>query len=284
MNKQLVKKLFTGVSTLAASLVGLTAHAQPPNTPQLTTSLATSLHRDASPTLESSIVLNSAMQTWSSADYERRPQYVTNFRYSTPISVNQPRLLDMAQGIADRYQMRLVFMAPEDFRLEGPITLMGKTVEQDAELLGRALGAKSPVIVEVSGAERVLRVVPRGMGDRDIARLRNPLPNDPILALEKSSQALPQGMSAGTAMPAALTLVVRQGEPLESAVSRFVRTQGYTLHWRVESGFESKSLVTVDGSSMIDVLNQVLPPLGLKVVVDTEDKIVLVRPGHNGVQ
>lgn len=280
MKKTSVKNLIACASAAAASLISAGAHAQQSSI-ELTSHLR-SENAQMEVTAESSRL--SAMQTWSSADYERRPHYVTNFRYSSPISVNRPRLLDMAQGIADRYQMRLVFMAPEDYRIEGPLTLMGKTLEQDAELLGRALGQGSPVVVEVSGTDRVLRVVPRGMADRDIQRMRNPLPNDPVLALEKSKEVLPEGIGAGTAMPAALTLVIRAGEPLESAISRFVRTQGYTLQWNVKSGFDARSLLTVDGSSLVDVLSQVLSPLGMAADIDTTDKVVIVRPGHNGVQ
>lgn len=225
-------------------------------------------------------------QTWSSPDYARRPSYTTNFRYSTPIAVNKPLARDLAQGIADKYSLRLVYMGPDDLRIDGPVTLMGKSVEQDSELLGRALGGSSPVVVEVDPRDRILKVVPRGMTDRDIARMRNPLPNDPILALDRSSAKAQAAARAAVDIPSivpSLTFVVRKGEPLESAISRFARTQGYSLDWRVKRGFESKSLITIDGSSMVEILRQVLPGLGLEADVDAIDHVVIVRPKNPGL-
>lgn len=226
--------------------------------------------------------LTAVAQTWSSPDYARRPSYTTNFRYSTPIAVNKPLARDMAQGIADKYALRLVYMGPDDLRIDGPITLLGKTAEQDSELFARALGGNSPVVVEVDPRDRLLKVVPRGMSDRDIARMRNPLPNDPILALDRSVSALKPLPGANGPVPAVLTLVVRQGEPLESAVSRFARTQGFALQWRVKSKYESKTVVTIDGTSVPDVLRQLLPPLGLKPEIDDIDHVIVVTPQYPG--
>lgn len=219
-------------------------------------------------------------QTWSSPDYARRPSYTTNFRYSTPISVNKPLARDIAQGIADKFALRLVYMGPEDLRIEGPVTLLGKTAEQDSELFARALGGGSPVVVEISAHDRALKVVPRGMADRDIARMRNPLPNDPILALNRSGEP---AAGPGELPFAVLTLVVREREPLENAISRFARTQGLRLDWRVNTEFKAKSLITRDGTSVVDVLRQILPGLGLQANVDYTDRVIVVTPKNPGM-
>lgn len=78
--------------------------------------------------------------------------------YDKPTAFSKPNVKDMAQGIANRFNMRLLWAAPNESLL-GPITLFGNSVSEDVYLLKKALGVYSTVAVELSEQNNIISVV-----------------------------------------------------------------------------------------------------------------------------
>lgn len=232
-----------------------------------------------------------------------------DFRYTMPVAVNKPSARSVAQAIANRYGLRMVFATPE-FHLKGPVTLLAESAEQDALLLQRAIGRFGPAVIEVSGAEKVLRVLPRAgapvvmasansRASGEGAALTHPVA--PVAATVATTAAVlaSSGASHSTAIEpgatrsdpiapvataqaaeaAPLSLTLNEAEPLEDALVRFTREHGYTLEWKVTGGFEANRAMTFRGNSVAQVLSAVLPTLGLSADIYTRDKHIVVRPG-----
>ncbi len=221
----------------------------------------------------------------------------SEFSYTQPVALNRPAARKVAQSIANKYNMRLVWAAHE-FNLQGPVTLLARNAEEDARLLEKAIGVYGPVVIEVAANEKVIRVLPRAL-----ARTGQPAtavavlptasigasadaatPAVEILAAAPAPTPLPEkaNTAASTPKPAApkLVLSLAEKEPLEDALVRFTRSQGYTLEWKVEGGFEANRAMAFEGESLVQVLSQMLPPLGVSADVYTRDKHIVVRPGE----
>jgi len=80
-----------------------------------------------------------------------------DFEYQAPVALNKPQARVVAQGIANRFHLRLVWLAP-DIQLRGPVTLLGRSVDEDVTLLQKALGLYAPVAFEVPTGQGVLAV------------------------------------------------------------------------------------------------------------------------------
>lgn len=218
------------------------------------------------------------------------PKYASTqeFRYTGPISLNRPNVRTVAQAIANRFNLRLVYAAPEQLALKGPVTLLAESPEQDALLLQKAVGAYGPVVLEVSIPEKVLRVLPRGLSGEALAaaRARGVDAHKELLAAAdaQSEGASAPETTASSKEPVAiarpqLAMTLREREPLEDALVRFTRAQGYTLEWKVSGGFEANRTMNFTGHTVAEVLSQVLPKLGLSADIYTRDKHIIVRPG-----
>jgi hypothetical protein len=198
-----------------------------------------------------------------------------DFRYSASVALNKPSARTVAQAIANRFNLRLVFAMPE-FKLKGPVTLLAESAEQDVMLLQKAIGRFGPAVLEVSAAENVLRVVPRHGAPMLI---EEPVLQATAASVVAGGQAVPAGAEpAKESVPAPLVLTLNEAEPLEDALARFARAQGYTLEWKVDGGFEASRAMHFSGSSVAQVLSEVLPNLGLSADVYTRDKHIVVRP------
>lgn len=232
----------------------------------------------------------------------------TDFRYTKPVTLNKPSARTVAQAIANRFNLRLVWAAAE-LRLRGPVTLLADSPEQDAQLLQKALGVFSPVAVEVSLHEKVLRVVPRELAGRPLAAeqlaatLASPAMGSPAdssagsgslldeierpTAVDTASNAAlaTSGKPAPVVVPRVLTRApklvfnIADKEPLEDALVRFSRSQGFTLEWKVAGGFEANRAMHFEGSSLAELLSQLLPKMGLSADIYTHEKHIVVRPG-----
>lgn len=238
------------------------------------------------------------------------------FSYTQPVALNRPAARKVAQSIANKYNMRLVWASPE-FNLRGPVTLLARSAEEDARLLQKAIGAYGPVVLEVSAAERVIRAMPRalahtGQGASQVilaatapttaepagsvvvasstaSGVPNPVVTDvlqeilpPTLAAETAGliQKANNAISTDKSSVPKIVLTLTEKEPLEDALVRFARAQGFTLEWKVEGGFEANRSMAFEGESMVQVLSQMLPPLGISADVYTRDKHIVVRPGE----
>jgi len=255
------------------------------------------------------------------------------FTYSGPVALNRPTARKVAQAIADRFDMRLVYAA-EEFTLPGPVTLLADSASQDAQLLERAIGRFGPVVLEVDAGQKIVRVMPRNASPQLLAEIRSrrpviaapivrtpaahtpvaaarpvlapsvvapvaapvvvapvtapaasvavePIPPSrigaPMLAHVQQASAEASPM-AKPAADTALTLDVAAKQPLEDAVARLARTQGYTVEWKVSGGFDANRAMSFTGRSLRDVLVQVLPKLGLSADINTREKHIVVRP------
>lgn len=104
-----------------------------------------------------------------------------DFAYTKPIGLNKPDARKVAQGIASRFHLRLVWAAPE-VQLRGSVTLLGASAEEDMTLLGKALGHFSPVRMEIPTGQGILLVVSKTGVYPDIAT--NSFPTDSRLAAQ----------------------------------------------------------------------------------------------------
>jgi hypothetical protein len=255
------------------------------------------------------------------------------FTYSGPVALNRPTARKVAQAIADRFNMRLVYAADE-FTLPGPVTLLAESASQDAQLLERAIGRFGPAVLEVDTSLKIVRVVPRNASPQLLADIRSrrpvivapvvrtpapvvvaaapavaapvtvapaatpsvpkvpvvtpaaPVAAEPIPASRIGAPMLTRVQEANAeaapmAKPAAdtaLTLDIAAKQPLEDAVARLARTQGYTVEWKVSGGFDANRSMSFTGRSLRDVLVQVLPKLGLSADINTREKHIVVRP------
>lgn len=229
------------------------------------------------------------------------------FRYTEAAAAHQPGVRAVAQAIANRFGMRLVYMA-EDFKLKGPVTLLAESAEQDARLLERAIGVFSPVVIEVARSDGALRVYPKNLTAAQAALLMaanapatliaqpgEPVPAvvsvQPVVATSAPAEqpavstvvavdapaALPVAPNPVPAVSAPLVLRIAENSPLEDALFKFARDNGYTFEWKVAGGFESSGVLTYEGRSMAEVLGQVVPKLGLSADIYTRDKHIVVR-------
>ncbi len=239
-------------------------------------------------------------QEAAAAKNPAKPASTTEFSYTQPVALNKPRARQVAQAIATKFNLRLVWAAPE-LQLQGPVTLLARTAAEDARLLQKALGVFSPVVLELSTSERVLRALPRELAGRpsseqvilaaaaghDRNSTAEPALTAPPAAAVAQAAVDPQGprdaaaSSTAAVTPAPkLSLTLAEKEPLEDALVRFARTQGYTLEWRVEGGYEANRAMSFEGETLAQVLAQMLPPLGVSADIYTRDKHIVVRPGE----
>ena len=85
-----------------------------------------------------------------------RPAASDDFSYQAPVALNKPSARVVAQAIANRFGLRLVWQAPESIGLKGPVTLFAQDAAQDVQLLSRALGYFSPIKLAVKGTDLVV--------------------------------------------------------------------------------------------------------------------------------
>lgn len=219
-----------------------------------------------------------------------------DFTYTAPVALNKAPAKTVAQAIATRFNLRLVWIAP-DIRMQGPVTLLAQSAEQDLELLRKALGRFAPVSLEISPIGD-LRVV-----SKDASYVHNHMASAAkAAAVLSQAEELKQaelrtenskpgkaGVSRTTSVEGAsharvsaapaLKLVVEAGETLENVLKNFLGTQGYTHEWLVSGGFEANRRLSFEGDNLTEVLSQALPPLGISADIYTTDKHIVIRPG-----
>lgn len=83
------------------------------------------------------------------------------------------------------------------------------------------------------------------------------------------------------AAPSVMTLRIPKGSSLEKQINDFVKEQGYALHWTLNDSFEANWPLEASGTSITEVLLQVLPHLGLSADVVVPSKVVIVRVGDS---
>lgn len=204
-----------------------------------------------------------------------------DFNYITATAYNKPSVRKVLKAIGAKYNMRVVWAVSQDISLKGPVTLLANDFNQDIELLKKAMGRGQPLTIEASAAEGVIRVYRPGTSSALIALAEadevQPVSSKVVLAtsVEQISTETPVSIKAR----ANLKLVVYINQPLEDALSKFAREQGYTLDWQIEGGFEAGRELTYEAESLMQVLAKVLPPNGLSADIYTREKHIIIRPG-----
>ncbi|MNR71657.1 Toxin co-regulated pilus biosynthesis protein Q [compost metagenome] len=328
----------TASAATAAATTPMAGPAAAPAAPASTTSPAAVPLQSAAARVVSEQVSQGVVQALAAAPTSLEAAFVKpgntdDFVYTQPVALNKPSARTTAQGIANRFHLRLVWAAPE-IQMKGPVTLLGNSPDEDAMLLGKALGVFSPVNIEVPAGQGVLLVTAKNGQYADLAAKPMPVrveptevvqaalapapvvaepvaaaaaPADvapvtadaavppaaaPVALVDVSTEQSPQGASVASAQQAPqsapavqtekevpkLALVLRAGEPLEVAIVRLAREQGFTVEWKVEGGFEAKHELTYRGNTLSEVLNKVLPALGVSADIYKTELHIIVRP------
>jgi len=236
-----------------------------------------------------------------------------DFSYTKPVALNKPPVRRVAQGIATRFGVRLEWVAPE-IQLEGPVTLLSLSLEQDVSLLNKALGRFSAVTVQVTdgtlsvvskdpafvarhraaAAQEALAAQLRAQHEAAVAQQEAVAQQQPAAKATEAAAApraaVESGVASATAtgqslpvaaVPQALEfqLVIELGDTLENGLKRLLQARGYTHEWKVNGGFEANRRLTYEASSLPALLSEVLPPLGISADIYTVDNHIVIRPG-----
>jgi hypothetical protein len=190
-------------------------------------------------------------------------------------------------AVAKRHGLTLLYEAREQ-RLPGPVTLMfGDDLAADLSLLAQALGPRVPLQITEFRAEKQLLVRDAFVGSFSSLAARPLAPPPPkrtllarwfgrpparggaksTAAIAASDPSAEQPPSDGALVPAPAPIVFElpQGERLSVGLERFLKSQGWSLVWPGQTDLEAITLTRIEGTSMKDVLEQLLSPLGLAV-------------------
>lgn len=233
----------------------------------------------------------------------------TDFTYNEAFALNKPEAKRVAAGIAHKYGYRLVWLS-SGFKLDNPVTLLAASVAQDVALLQKAMGVYSPVVLEIDENKKTLlavdraltgvsKVQPQVLQVKTMQVLQPPDVPAPVIRpvqaepavekqeatqldtkeVSKSVDTKPLPESSASQEAPKLALAMHKGESLEEAISKFASSLGYTLEWRIKGGFESNRDIAFTGTTMAQILTQVLPPLGVSADIYTQNKHLIIRPG-----
>lgn len=199
-----------------------------------------------------------------------------SFRLTEPMAANKPMLRHVLQALADRHNLPFVWLAPNELRMPGPVTLLGVNAAQDLHLVKRALGPQAAV---------TLGFGPAGLRAESTdqnwltTHLQEKADRAQALAVAQGRMARVGVQPSGYQQAAVMQLTVEAGQPLEYAVAQFLSKHGYTMDWAVSGGFEASRTLSFEGATLAETLGQVLPALGVSADIYTADNHVIVRPG-----
>lgn len=205
-----------------------------------------------------------------------------DFHYTAPVAYNKPSVRKVVDAIGRKYGLRVVWAVSQPVVLKGPVTLLADNVEQDLLLLQKAMGRGNALQFEVAQADSVLRVFNPGASAAVLALAEQESFDRSAAASGYSSNSMVGAASStvgAQAAPMNLKLVVYINQPLEDALTRFAREQGYTLDWQVEGGFEAVREHLYEAEDLKRILLKVLPVNGLSADIYTREKHIIIRPG-----
>jgi hypothetical protein len=142
------------------------------------------------------------------------PGDTEDFTYREPVALNKPLARNVAQGIANKFHLRLVWAAP-DLRLRGPVTLLGNSASEDTRLLKKALGLYTPIDFDIPAGEGVLVVQGTNGEYPDLAKKPT---SDPIVIAAARPAPAPAASiaSAAPAVKSAAISVLPAVKPIQS--------------------------------------------------------------------
>lgn len=210
-----------------------------------------------------------------------------DFTYTDAVALNKAQLRTVVQAIANRYGLRMVYIAP-DIKMPGPVTLLSQSAEQDLALLKKAMGLYAPINFEltVTGDVMVESKDPAYVAAHRAKAAAAAKAVSEAQPADASSFAAAQGKdSASASAPAApvvpaMTFTLQAGQSLEDALRQFLTAKGYTQEWKVAGGFDANKTLVYEGNTVAEVLSKVLVPLGISADIFTTDKHIVIRPGN----
>ena len=184
-------------------------------------------------------------------NFEIKPEYKSSpaFEFKGPVAFNRASVRDVAQIVANKYNVPLNWTT-SDQKFLGPVTILGASLEQDVLLINKALGVYNPLqIVQKQGA------------------------------LWSSVNGKTKGTiccSVPVKLKASNTFVSNPGQDLRQTLDLYLASLGYSLDWKVDATFESQSKIQLKKDTLAEVLAEILPPLGLSAMIDNKSKTVIV--------
>lgn len=212
-----------------------------------------------------------------------------DFTYTEPVALNKAPLRTVVQGIANRYGLRMVYIAP-DIKMPGPVTLLSQSADQDLALLKKAMGLYASVNLELTVTGDVLveskdaayvaaHRAKAAAAAKALSEVRAQQETKEVKGVESNSPVTTQPAHEVPAAPS-MVLTLQAGQALEDALRVFLTGRGYTQEWKVSGGFDANKTLTYEGNTVAEVLAKVLVPLGISADIFTADKHIVIRPGN----
>lgn len=195
------------------------------------------------------------------------------------MAFNAPDLHGTFVRVAELHEMHLIYLLDPSLKIPGPLTILGVDPAEDVRLVLRALGARSPVQVEVYRAQRILRVslaAEEGLaGLRVMERLYEGPLSVPVAAMEPSM--------AAAASPAAVIMSVTPPPALNVNSSAPVQTVAIGAPAPLPAPSASQPPVAATPSGASNGLGSSHPASQTAPVVNAQPApdVVLAQPDHS---
>lgn len=141
---------------------------------------------------------------------ERTIQSNGDFTYSEALALNRPDVKRVAAAVANKYGYSLVWIAG-GMKLQNPVTLLARNVQEDVSLLQKAMGVYSPVKLEIIEAAKQIIAVDRSLSSStNVTAQRLEVKNSQVLsspsvfADSKNSSPAPQSTATPTSKDTAV--------------------------------------------------------------------------------
>jgi len=159
--------------------------------------------------------------------------------------------------------------------------LFGKKVTADSvEKSATTEKANAPEKVtpveKVAATEKVVATEPPPSDSAGTARIEPPAVSSVAATTEPAREAQPVESGAPTTAEV-LALDLAQGERLSSAMDRLLQSRGWRLVWRASVDLEAATPARVEGASLSEILEQVLPQLGLAADLYNPSRTAVIR-------
>jgi hypothetical protein len=218
-------------------------------------------------------------------------------------SFNDVPIKIAADGLATLHGYKTVWQAGGEY-LPGPVTFMGENINEDFLLMSRALGPNFPILLQLVPAKK--EIVARYKDpEKHLAALEQqrkateavqaratkvPASSDPLMGASATLAGTPgaatipglgaPGIAGGPAVapgPRELVLDIKQGETLSTSLERFFKKEGWRLEWKVGTDLKAGSNMTLKGAGVAQVLDQLLPRLGMAADLYNPSKLAVIR-------
>lgn len=184
-------------------------------------------------------------------NFEVKPEYKSSalFELKGPTAFNRASVKSVSQLVANKYNVPLRWTS-SDQNFVGPVTILGRSLEEDILLINKALGVHNSLKV----------VYKEG-------------------AIWSSVNGVTKGViccSVNVSLNKNASFKVSKGQDLKAALDTYLASIGYSLDWKADARFESQQDVVLNKPSLSQLLAEILPSLGLSAMIDSKQKVVFV--------